>query len=141
MKSKLNDPAKASEYFRAKMEFTTGPMELSHMLEQRNRNINIVDVRASDDYAKGHIPGALSLPQERWDSLEEMSWDKMHIFYCYTQQCHLAAQACVKFASRGYPVMELEGGFAAWKAAELDIEREPVNRLKRASERLLHRRH
>jgi rhodanese-related sulfurtransferase len=65
----------------------------------------------------------------------------MHIFCCYTQTCHLAAQACVKFASRGYPVMELEGGFAAWKAVELDIEREPVNRLKRAGERLLHRRH
>jgi rhodanese-related sulfurtransferase len=70
-----------------------------------------------------------------------MSRDKMHIFCCYTQQCHLAAQACVKFANRGYSVMELEGGFAAWKAAELDIEREPVNRLKRAGERLLHRRH
>ena len=53
----------------------------------------------------------------------------------------MAAQACVKFASRGYPVMELEGGFATWKAAELDIEREPVNRLRRTNERLLHRRH
>ena len=106
-----------------------------------NENIVVVDVREAEDFAKGHIPGALSLPQERWDSLEEMSRDKMHIFYCYTQQCHLAAQACVKFANRGYPVMELEGGFAAWKAAELDIEREPVNRLKKVGERLLHRRH
>ena len=82
-----------------------------------------------------------SLPRERWDSLEGMSRDKTYIFCCYTQTCHLAAQACVKFVSRGYPVMELEGGFAAWKAAELDIEREPVNCLKRAGERLLHRRH
>src|ERR1017187_2615307 len=82
-----------------------------------------------------------SLPRERWDSLEGMSRDKTYIFCCYTQTCHLAAQACVKFVSRGYPVMELEGGFAAWKAAELDIEREPVNRLKRSNGRLLHRRH
>ena len=38
-------------------------------------------------------------------------------------------------------VMEMEGGFAAWKAAELDIEREPVNRLKKVADRLVHRRH
>ena len=106
-----------------------------------NENIIVVDVREAEDFAKGHIPGALSLPQERWDSLDGMSRDKTHIFYCYTQTCHLAAQACAKFASRGYPVMEMEGGFAAWKAAELDIEREPINRLKRTGERLLHRRH
>jgi rhodanese-related sulfurtransferase len=106
-----------------------------------NENIIVVDVREADDFAKGHIPGALCLPQERWDSLEEMSRDRLHIFYCYPQACHLAAQACVKFANRGYQVMEREGGFAAWKAAELDVEREPVNRLRRSGERFTHRRH
>ena len=64
-----------------------------------------------------------------------------YIFNCHTQACHLAAQASVKFANRGYPVMELEDGFAGWKAAELEIEREPVNRLNRLGGRLLHRRH
>ena len=86
------------------------------------------------------LGGALNLPQDRWDSLGGMNREKTYIFYCYTQTCHLAAQACAKFASRGYPVMEMEGGFAAWKAAELDVEREPINRLKRAGERVPHRR-
>jgi rhodanese-related sulfurtransferase len=122
MKSKLNDPAKASEYFRAKMEFTTGPMELSHMLEQRNRNINIVDVRASDDYAKGHIPGAISLPSDKWMTFQGLQKDKLNILYCYTQQCHLAATAAVEFAAHGYPVMELEGGFEEWKAHDLPMD-------------------
>jgi hypothetical protein len=36
----------------------------------------------------------------------------------------------VGFASKGYPVMELEGGFETWKDYELDIEPEPANRLK-----------
>jgi rhodanese-related sulfurtransferase len=138
--SRTHDPARARAWFEDKLAFTTGPVELDHRLKS-NENIIVVDVRAANDFAKGHIPGALSLPQERWDSLEEMSRDKLHIFYCYTQACQLAAQACVKFANRGYPVMELEGGFAAWKAAELDIEREPLNRLKRGAERFTHRRH
>jgi len=37
--------------------------------------------------------------------------------------------------------MEMEGGFAAWRAADLAVEREPINRLKRTSERMVHRRH
>jgi rhodanese-related sulfurtransferase len=138
--SRTHDPARARAWFEDKLAFTTGPVEVDHMLKS-NGNIVVVDVRDAEDFAKGHIPGALNLPHGRWDSLDGMSRDKTYIFYCYTQACHLAAQACAKFASRGYPVMEMEGGFAAWKAAELDIEREPVNRLKRAGERLLNRRH
>ncbi len=138
--SRTHDPARAKAFFEEKLAFTTGPVELDHMIKA-NEHIVVVDVRAAEDFAKGHIPGALSLPKEKWDSLEEMSRDKLHVFYCYTQQCHLAAQACAKFAGLGYPVMEMEGGFAAWRAADLDIEREPINRLKKAGERLLHRRH
>jgi rhodanese-related sulfurtransferase len=70
-----------------------------------------------------------------------LSRDKTNILYCYTQNCHLAANAAVAFAAKGFPVMETDGGFEAWKESDLDIEREPVNRLKRAGERLLHRRH
>ena len=138
--SRSHDPGRARAWFEDKLAFTTGPVELDQMLKG-NENVVVVDVREADDFAKGHIPGALSLPQGRWDSLGGMTRDKTYVFYCYTQACHLAAQACAKFATCGYPVMELEGGFAGWKTAELDIEREPVNRLKRAGVRLLHRRH
>lgn len=138
--SRSHDPGRARAWFEDKLAFTTGPIELDHMLKS-NENIIVVDVRDPDDFAKGHVPGALNLPNDRWDDLEGTSRDKTHIFYCYSQTCRLAAQACAKFASRGYPVMEMEGGFATWKTADLDIEREPINRLKKTSERLLHRRH
>jgi hypothetical protein len=36
----------------------------------------------------------------------------------------------VAFARQGFPVMELDGGFAVWKEYELDIEHEPANRLR-----------
>ena len=138
--SRTHDPARASTFFEDKLAFTTGPVELDHMIKA-NETIVVVDVREAADFAKGHVPGALNLPQDKWDSLGGMTRDRTYIFYCYTQTCHLAARACARFATQGYPVMEMEGGFAAWKAAELDIELEPVNRLRKASERLLHRRH
>jgi rhodanese-related sulfurtransferase len=118
----LVDPAKAKAYFEAKMAFTTGPVELERMIRQ-GENIQIVDVRAAEDYAEGHIPGAVSLSKDRWHTIEGLRKDKTNVLYCYSQVCHLAATAAVEFAGKGYPVMELEGGFRAWKDHDMQIER------------------
>lgn len=125
---KMQDPQKARAYFENKVAFTLGPMELSHMLE--SSDINIVDVRDAEDYEKGHVPGAINLPRDTWDNPQGLSKDKTNILYCYTQQCHLAANACIAFASKGYPVMELEGGFEVWRENDLDIEegKEPMRK-------------
>jgi rhodanese-related sulfurtransferase len=126
----VQDPAKARAYFESKLAFTTGPMELDQMIRSGENNITVVDVREAEDFAKDHVPGAINLPKEKWESLQGLQKNKTNIVYCYTQTCHLAAKACQFFASKGYPVMEVEGGFKAWKDYDLDIEREPVNRLK-----------
>ena len=118
---KLNNPKKAQVYFLDKMSFTTGPIELNAMIE-RNEEINIIDVRRPADYAQGHIPGAVNLFSEQWNSLHGLEKDKINIVYCYSQVCHLAAKACLVFAEHGYSVMELEGGFDVWKNYGLKIE-------------------
>ena len=64
----INDPAKAKEYFEAKMAFTTGPVKLERMM--KNNEVNVVDVRAAEDYADGHIPGAINLPKDQWQTLK-----------------------------------------------------------------------
>jgi rhodanese-related sulfurtransferase len=121
-KMMISDPQKAKEYFEAKITFTTGPVELERMMKQ-GESINIVDVRAAEDYAEGHIPGAVNLPKDKWHTLEGLRKDKTNVLYCYSQVCHLAATAAVEFASKGYPVMEMEGGFRAWKEHDMDIEK------------------
>ncbi len=118
----LTDTRKAVEYFEAKLEFTTGPAELNSMIES-GEDVDIIDVRRSEDYRKGHIRGAINLPKERWNSFEGLSRDKTNVVYCYSQQCHLAAKACKLFAENGYPVMELEGGYDAWEKHSLPIEK------------------
>ena len=75
-----------------------------------------------EDYASGHVPGALSLPQEEWPTCEGLRKDSVNVIYCYSHVCHLAAAAAVHFASRGYPVMELDGGFEGWKAHKFAVE-------------------
>ncbi len=116
----MNDPQKAKAYFENKISFTTGPIELSHMLE--SGNVTVVDVRGAEDFEKGHVPGAINLPQGNWDKPQGLNMEQLNIVYCYSQQCHLAANACVAFASKGFSVMELEGGFEVWKEHEMEIE-------------------
>ena len=128
--NRVHDPARAMAYFEDKLAFTTGPVELDRWIKTGEDNLVVVDVRAAEDFAKGHIPGAINSPKDKWGRPQGLAKDKTNVVYCYTQQCHLAANACVQFSSRGFPVMELDGGFEAWKEYELDIEHESTNRLK-----------
>ena len=117
----LVSPKKATKFFEAKMEFTTGPKELNQMIE-RGEDINIIDVRQPEDYAISHIPGAINLPRERWDTFSGLTKDKVNVVYCYSETSHLAASAAWHFADHGFPVMELEGGFDAWRQYDLPVE-------------------
>jgi len=116
----IQDPARAKAYFEAKMAFTTGPVELERMMKEGN--VNIVDVRAAEDYAQGHIPGAVNLPKDRWATLQGLRKDQTNVVYCYSMVCHLAAAAAVRFAEQGFPVMELDGGWRWWKEDGFDVE-------------------
>jgi len=136
--SQTVDPARARAFFEDKVAFTTGPVELERMLKSHNNHATVVDVREAEDFAKGHIPGAVNLPHGMWENATGLSKDKTNVVYCYSQVCHLAAKACVSFASQGFPVMEMEGGFEEWKAHDLEIERQATNRLKESASRMLH---
>jgi rhodanese-related sulfurtransferase len=118
----MSDPGRARRYFEEKLAFTTGPAELDRWIRS-NEEINVVDVRRREDYESGHIPCAVSLPKERWDSAEGLRKDRLNVLYCYSQVCHLAATAAALLSSKGYSVMELEGGFQTWKDYGLPIER------------------
>jgi rhodanese-related sulfurtransferase len=131
-----HSPEQAKAYFEQKLAFTTGPVELSRWIKSREDNLVVIDVREEEDYQKGHIPGAINVPRDKWQNPEGLSRDKTNVVYCYTQQCHLAANACVQFASAGYPVMELEGGFEIWKEHDLEIEEQAARRFKTGSERV-----
>jgi rhodanese-related sulfurtransferase len=81
-----------------------------------------VDVRLEEEYRAGHIPGAINLPHERWQTFEGLVRDRPNVLVCYSHVCHLAAQAAVDFGRAGYPVMELEGGWKEWQRNKLPTE-------------------
>jgi rhodanese-related sulfurtransferase len=115
-----SNAAKAKQFFADKMAFTTGPVEISHRI-QKKEDVVIMDVRAAKDFKKGRVPGAINLPQEKWGTLAGLRRDAMNIIYCYSQDCHMGAHAALQFAAKGYSVMEMDGGFEAWKENGLKI--------------------
>lgn len=118
-----NDSAAAARHFEEKMTFTTGPVELERELQ--SGTVRVIDVRASEDFVKGHVPGSINLPQDRWESLEGLEKDKLNVVLCYSAVCHLGAKAALVFANNGYSVMEMDGGFQGWKDNQLPIETGP----------------
>mgnify|MGYP002399988585 CR=1 FL=1 len=59
------------------MACTTGPVELERMM--KGGEVNVVDVRAAEDFAAGHIPGASNLPHDRWHTLDGLRKDKTNV--------------------------------------------------------------
>ena len=115
-----SNAAKAKRFFADKMAFTTGPVEISLQIE-KGKAPTIIDVREPKDFKKGHVPGAISLPQEKWSTGAGLRRGAMNIIYCYAQNCHLGAHAAMQFAAKGYSVMEMDGGFESWKENGLKI--------------------
>ncbi len=117
-------PRKAKKFFKAKIKFTLGPMELNDML-RRNADICVIDMRTPKDYANGHIRRAVNLPKKDWKSCSGLCKDKVNIIYCYSEACKIAAAAASDFSAKGYRVVELQGGFEAWRFYDLPVERSP----------------
>ncbi len=110
------DLQQAQAFFAAKLSYTTGVHELDYLVQQSAPDTVVVDVRLPSDYAKGHVPGAVNLPKGRWNTAKGLRKDATHYLYCYSQTCHLAAEAAVELIRAGYKVVEVEGGWATWQA-------------------------
>ncbi len=99
-------------------------------LQQAGR-VLALDARPGFVYAFGHLPGAVNLPRASFDSalaLHEaelkraVATDRVIVVYCTDAACPDAAAVAQRISTLGHPVSILEGGFAAWKEADLPTE-------------------
>jgi rhodanese-related sulfurtransferase len=91
-----------------------------------NQGAALLDVRATEEFAAGHIRGARSLPLERLadgvDTLKRYK-DKPIIVYC--ERGVGAAAAMRQLAQLGFgKVVNLRGGLSAWRAEQLPVARD-----------------
>ncbi len=77
-------------------------------------SVTIIDVREADEFERGHIPSAKTLPlsglQQHIDLLS-----KNEKYYIICQSGGRSAMACDFLSSEGYEVVNVMGGMSAWK--------------------------
>ncbi len=83
----------------------------------------VLDVRPEDEFAMGHIPGALNIPLGELERrLGELPANREIVAYCRGPYCVLSFEAVAALRARGYLVRRLEDGFPEWRAAGLPVE-------------------
>jgi len=89
----------------------------------RDSLVTVLDVRPEDEFALGHLPGALNIPLGKLQHrLGELPVDREVIAYCRGPYCVLSFEAVAALRARGYLVRRLEDGYPEWKAAGLPVE-------------------
>nr|WP_256439871.1 metalloregulator ArsR/SmtB family transcription factor [Ruegeria sp. R13_0] len=79
-------------------------------------SVTVLDVRPTDEYAAGHVPGALNVPLAQLEEiLPKLSLDEEIVAYCRGPYCVYAHLAVAALRSRGFNARRLEGGLPDWR--------------------------
>jgi rhodanese-related sulfurtransferase/DNA-binding transcriptional ArsR family regulator len=82
----------------------------------------VIDVRRPEDYARGHIPGALSVPQdELLDRIAALPQDREIVAYCQGPYCVASPRSVQLLREHGYRASALEGGLTRWRRRGLPV--------------------
>jgi len=112
-------------YFRGKISWHSAiPPSESVSVEQARgwgENVIWVDARPDDEFARDHVPAALSLNEDRWNELlpqflTEWAPGKKIVVYCSSVSCNASREVARRLRKEAQlpDVYVLEGGWEAW---------------------------
>ena len=95
------------------------PVSRQELLDRAEAGlVTVLDVRPADEFAQGHLPGAVNIPLgELLDRLAELDPGLEIVAYCRGAYCVFAFEAVAALRARGRPARRLVDGFPEWKAA------------------------
>ncbi|OOG66527.1 ArsR family transcriptional regulator [Sinorhizobium sp. A49] len=86
-------------------------------------SVTLLDVRPQDEFASGHLPGAINIPIDELERrLAELPAGAEIVAYCRGPYCALSFDAVTVLRGKGFAVRRLDSGFPDWKAAGLSVE-------------------
>ena len=112
------------------------PVASAELLNRaRGHDVIVLDVRPHEEYAAGHIAGAVSIPLKELERrLAEIPSDQRVVAYCRGPYCVLAAEAVRVLRRRGVDAARLKDGFPEWRDAGLPVESESIKSKDRKTE-------
>ena len=94
---------------------TTGYRQEAVNIMQTEENYVILDVRTAQEFASGHIPGAVLLPNETIGTEDiPLLPDKDQLILVYCRSGNRSKQAAEKLAQLGYTNIVEFGGINSW---------------------------
>jgi len=114
-------------YFRDKVSWRL-PVPASEMVtvvqaRAWGENAIWIDARPDEEFARDHVPGAVSLNEDRWNELLPQflavwSPEKKIVVYCSSQSCNASREVAHRLRNQAQPPMQnvfvLEGGWEEW---------------------------
>lgn len=81
----------------------------------------VLDVRTAEEFAAGHVPGAVLIPYDELPSrLGELDRSRWVLVYCRSgRRSGIAEQALV---DAGFEVRQIDGSWQRWQAEGLPVE-------------------
>ena len=118
--------ARIAEAERAARTFLGGPAEVvgrdELLTRVRRGEAIVVDLRPSEEYEAGHLPGALSIPLDQLrERLADLPDDVEIVAYCRGPYCALAPTGVELLRETGRRARRLEEGFPEWRLAGLPV--------------------
>lgn len=93
------------------------------LARMREGLVTVLDVRPPDEFATGHLPGAVNVPLGELERrLADIDPEHDIVAYCRGPWCVLSFEAVAALRARGFKVRRLEDGWPEWKAAGLPVE-------------------
>ncbi|KRW98003.1 ArsR family transcriptional regulator [Paracoccus sp. MKU1] len=85
--------------------------------------VTVIDVRPADEFALGHLPGAVNVPLSELESrLPDLRTDCEIVAYCRGPWCVMSFEAVAELRRRGFSARRLEDGLPEWQAAGMAVE-------------------
>ncbi len=112
-----------NRYFRERDSLE--PVSRKELLRRmREGLVTVIDARPPEEYAAGHLPGALNVPlRELKRRMRELPREQEIVAYCRGAYCVFSYEAVAELRRRGFKALRLEEGYPEWKAAGLPVER------------------
>ncbi|MCF6248356.1 MAG: metalloregulator ArsR/SmtB family transcription factor [Desulfobacula sp.] len=99
------------------------PVDRDALLKQVQKgDVIVLDLRPSEEYRAGHIPGAISIPLKKLkDHISSLPRSQKIVAYCRGPYCVLAVQAVDILRAKGFNAVRLEESVQDWRRMGLKI--------------------
>ncbi|MEO6024530.1 MAG: metalloregulator ArsR/SmtB family transcription factor [Burkholderiales bacterium] len=105
------------------------PVSAKDVIERARKGlVTVLDVRPAEEYAAGHVAGAINIPLPEINKrLHELPANREIVAYCRGPYCLMAFEAVALLRTKGRKARRLQDGLPEWRLRGLPIESNKLN--------------